>query len=667
MRAAAPADPAAGVPVPAPVTETPPPDRYCDLVLTGGVASGVVYPWAIVELARAYRFRRLGGSSVGAVAAALAAACEYGRCIGRPSEIAFEVMRRVPQELAAPMPTPDRPQRTRMESLFQAAPRGRRLLALAFAALAWLSARGPGASEIDAAGARRLAFAGWRHALLAYLRPVARRIAWDLAMLPFALVAVQSAWAIRPGAGMAMAVLLLSMVPFRLAWQLGVGLASELVDDLRHGVAANDLGLCRGRSTDGRTEGFTDWMHRGLQVAAGRTRDDPPLTFDDLWNAPRAHPDGGRSIDLQVVVANVSVGRPWRLPAEDPDDTLYYRPDEWAPFFPVPVMDALRTASRPWRAGDEEGPRALPAGRLPVVVAARLSLSFPLLFSAPPVWAIDHEVPVPMVAHPRRCRLSDGGLCSNFPVHLFDAAWPRWPTFGLWLTARVPDFPDRLQVWLPRTHREGRADHWIAGERPPPPPGRVDDPLAELADFGRGLLTTMKDWADRSRVRLPEVRNRVVRIRLAPGEGQLFVTMPGPGLMRMAHEYGTAAGRRLVQAYAPAADGRPTRAWRDQLYVRLQLLVDGLHGLLAGIDAATRHRAHTEPAARVLRRARRRPLARRRGVADPTAQRLARRQAGDLADALAQLALLERVLARVVDGAGYRAQPRPVLQLRPPV
>ena len=30
------------VEVPEPLTERPPPDRFCDLVLTGGVASGVV-------------------------------------------------------------------------------------------------------------------------------------------------------------------------------------------------------------------------------------------------------------------------------------------------------------------------------------------------------------------------------------------------------------------------------------------------------------------------------------------------------------------------------------------------------------------------------------------------------------------------------------------------
>ncbi|QJW85661.1 hypothetical protein HK414_27840 [Ramlibacter terrae] len=71
--------------------ERPPADRYCDLVLNGGVASGIVYPWAIVELARSFRFRRIGGNSVGAMAAALAAAAEYGRCNGNPN--AFEVLR----------------------------------------------------------------------------------------------------------------------------------------------------------------------------------------------------------------------------------------------------------------------------------------------------------------------------------------------------------------------------------------------------------------------------------------------------------------------------------------------------------------------------------------------------------------------------------------------
>ena len=46
----------------------------CDLILKGGITSGIVYPYAILELATKYRFRSLGGTSAGAIAAAFAAA-----------------------------------------------------------------------------------------------------------------------------------------------------------------------------------------------------------------------------------------------------------------------------------------------------------------------------------------------------------------------------------------------------------------------------------------------------------------------------------------------------------------------------------------------------------------------------------------------------------------
>jgi predicted acylesterase/phospholipase RssA len=55
------------------------PGKECDLVMKGGVASGIVYPQAILTLAQKYRFRAVGGSSAGAIAAALAVAAEYGR------------------------------------------------------------------------------------------------------------------------------------------------------------------------------------------------------------------------------------------------------------------------------------------------------------------------------------------------------------------------------------------------------------------------------------------------------------------------------------------------------------------------------------------------------------------------------------------------------------
>lgn len=47
--------------------------------MKGGITSGVVYPKAVVRVARDYRIRNVGGTSVGAIAAALTAAAEHYR------------------------------------------------------------------------------------------------------------------------------------------------------------------------------------------------------------------------------------------------------------------------------------------------------------------------------------------------------------------------------------------------------------------------------------------------------------------------------------------------------------------------------------------------------------------------------------------------------------
>ena len=57
----------------------PPDPPQCDLVMKGGVTSGIVYPYTIIELATKFRLRSIGGTSAGAIAAALAAAAEYAR------------------------------------------------------------------------------------------------------------------------------------------------------------------------------------------------------------------------------------------------------------------------------------------------------------------------------------------------------------------------------------------------------------------------------------------------------------------------------------------------------------------------------------------------------------------------------------------------------------
>ncbi len=72
------------------------PEQACDIVMKGGITSGVVYPLALVELAKKYRFSSIGGTSAGAIAAAAAAAAEYGR---QKEGAGFERLAKIPQEV----------------------------------------------------------------------------------------------------------------------------------------------------------------------------------------------------------------------------------------------------------------------------------------------------------------------------------------------------------------------------------------------------------------------------------------------------------------------------------------------------------------------------------------------------------------------------------------
>ena len=724
---------------PMPLTEIPPQDRYCDLVLTGGVASGMAYPWAVVELARHYRFRSIGGTSVGAVAAALAAASEYGRCMNITAP--FEVLRRVPLELASPaasgLPT-------KMLGLFQPAPGGRRLFGLLVALLDQMS-NTPGRRRALPVAADRPWWRRWLDRIIAPgpaqvaaaakavdtgnadgLRPLTRvevigfalravkaytgdtwRTAWRLARvhvrlflrrrrlqtLAVLVLAIVGAWALvqwTPGPGARSAAVAAAVVGALLAAFLAgvaatvvvVALAAQALfivvrRDLRRGIVANDMGLCRGlRQPGSADQGIVDWMHEGVQRAAGLRTVDRPLTFRDLWEVQRSFPApaGDRHIRLEIMVTNVTLGRPYRFPLESDGDRLWYRPEEWAHFFPASVMDALNAVSLPYAPRSPSDPddpgvtgvRELPVADLPIVVAARMSMSFPVLFSSVPVYAMDYEAPLRR-RRLRRCQLSDGGLCSNFPIHLFDAAIPRWPTFGLWLTRRLQAYPEQ-GVWLPKTHLEGRADsfrHHL--DRPHDRP--ADQPISDLMRFGLGVLSTMKDWGDHTRIRLPQVRNRVARIRLQSGEGQLFISMGPRVIRRMAWSYGTEAGRKLVAAFgADPHTGAAAPAWRDHLYVRLQVLLVGLQELLQGADAAARARSHTVPAADLLAQARHGPpLQDRPHRPDPANRPLDPEDTDRLAECMATLSALESALDRTVTDLPYRPQPKPELRLRPPV
>src|SRR5262249_32318289 len=95
--------------------------KQCDLVLEGGLVSGLVHPAAVLELAKDYRFRRVGGASAGAYVAAATAAAEMARNSG-----GFERLARFSGELA---------KGGLVDQLFQASPATTPLLRVALAAM----------------------------------------------------------------------------------------------------------------------------------------------------------------------------------------------------------------------------------------------------------------------------------------------------------------------------------------------------------------------------------------------------------------------------------------------------------------------------------------------------------------------------------------------------
>jgi hypothetical protein len=322
--------------------DEPPPDRFCDLILTGGVADGVVYPWAIMEIAREYRFRSIGGTSVGAMAAALTAAAEYRRRHG--SVLGFnEVVRKLPGELAK---VDEKSGDTSLFRLFQPPKKLQRL----FTFLVWVfGSEGQSIkSDTGAAALReRPRMTGLQKTgrFLGWLYHTFRRLFWQYKCftIPWALAGFfivffptyflvcfirpdAYAWSSGVGFGFGSAALLflaLVLPIARAAW------------DVYYELPRNSFGLCKGGHGAGfpkDQKSLVEWLYEGVQGAAGKPLDEP-LTFEDLWDAPGGpqategplpRREKPRSIDLRVVSTNVSHGRPYQFPPESEGTELYF-------------------------------------------------------------------------------------------------------------------------------------------------------------------------------------------------------------------------------------------------------------------------------------------------------------------------------------------------------
>ena len=471
------------------------PASFCDIVLKGGITSGVVYPLALVELSKKFCFSNIGGTSAGAIAAAVAAAAEYGRSIPGAG---FERLTQIPNEIGP-----------KLLSLFQPTQRLRPLFAIFSALLTAKSSVGR-----------------WGGILTAVVKGYP--LAAILGVAPGILLAA-IAWFGFASAGFLVSGIILSIVG------LIVATFYRVIVAIRTALPANDFGLCPGiRQGGAKDEGFTDWLARLIDEAAGVANQDVPLTFGALMVPP-----GDRSpIKLAMMTTSLMERRPYTLPFAHPRSFVFKR-SEWTKLFPERVMTYLVKNCERFEQAAEEGDEYYlfpDAGHLPVIVAARMSLSFPGLICAVPLWRRDFTYATEEEQNIlRRCLFSDGGLSSNFPIHFFDRLLPNTPTFAISLD-RYDEKRDRgdSRVWLPLKA--------ISGINIP------IEPIEGILGFLMRLVDSAKDWQDNLQSTMPGYRERIVHIGLAPEEGGLNLAMDNTTVQQLA-EYGREAGDVLCTSF----------------------------------------------------------------------------------------------------------------------
>jgi hypothetical protein len=366
-------------------------------------------------------------------------------------------------------------------------------------------------------------------------------------------------------------------------------------------------------SEGGERPGFTEWLSDQIDELAGLPEADRPLTFGQLWagDTKTSGAPTSRHIDLRMITTCLSEGRPYEMPWEA--RRFFFDPETWRTLFPKRVVDALEQAPPPvptegdeaeWRWEEQVAVKHDPPLRrlpdpthLPVIVTTRMSLSFPLLISAVPLWVIDRRLPQSRETS-RRFRESmrsgeappesglrftrewftDGGFCSNFPVHLFDAALASRPTFAINLGRfpgdRQPDPDQRKNVEWARTNREGLLSTVI--EIP-------QDGVAAVGAFASAAINTARNWQDGSHLDHPGFRDRIVRVLQTKAEGGMNLYMDTRTIDGLAAR-GRAAATAMIEQFNepryPPSDPTAT-GWDNHRWVRYRALLSVLPGWLA--------------------------------------------------------------------------------------
>ena len=354
------------------------PPFSCDLILKGGITSGVVYPPAIVEIARDHRLRSVGGASAGAIGAASAAAAELGR---RSATGGFALLAELPAELAVT----DASGRTLLRRLFQPQPETADVFDIVWhlrtakgsqklrGAVAKLEQHGAADRQIVIGGACALAIA----VMLAGAAAMVAGPGSLIGSIPLILLVAAVWWiALRAGRVYAGVTSLARNAPARIAENF-------------HGIC-NGSSRAGGSSDDGSAvPALTDWLHTKLQALAGRN--DPGLSPEQRSAIVTYGELRGAGIELTTITTDLTHGTSERFPLQTRG--WAFKRSELARLFPPDVVEHLVAhgvaPTDPVRVAALAGAGLHPLPSpdlLPILLGARISLSFPLLLSAVPLY-----------------------------------------------------------------------------------------------------------------------------------------------------------------------------------------------------------------------------------------------------------------------------------------
>jgi predicted acylesterase/phospholipase RssA len=414
----------------------------------------------------------------------------------------------------------------------------------------------------------------------------------------------------------------------------GAVVASMALQAMR-AIPDNGFGLCSGGPGTGArgAKALTPWLDDLLNETAGLPRFQP-LTFGHLWAGPdrerslRREPDD-RQLQLAMMTTNLTNRCAHQLPWDNRE--WFFDPAEFRRLFPARVVKWMEDHPPPPRTSSKKEIREsrirlalmrplcpLPDPvDLPVLVATRMSLSFPVLLSAVPLWQMDmtrEENEVldrwrswageqddswdPLAEEPdewpdgqpgsrplaERCWFSDGGISSNFPVHFFDRLVPRWPTFAINLRpfaeGQKRDMTDQANnTWMVKTNNEGIRRWWYRFPGRP----RLGVRDRRLAAFLSSVVRTMQNRVDEAQMRVPGYRDRIAHVSMSKTEGGMNLTMPSEDIAALTAR-GREAAKRLRKAYTPPDPPSKAITWDNHRWIRLRsslAVLEEMHGRFA--------------------------------------------------------------------------------------